>query len=411
MSSIKGKLNRMKKHLGSREEKIDSKLASQGVQSDNDGWQRLGLTPHFFEDNYCYVREVTYPLSTLHGKYSLSELHHVVSLWNQSPIEHSLSSKGYQASQLFFFDTETTGLTGVGHTIFLLGHARVYDDRVVVRQQLLPGPGHEVAFYHSFLSEVDIKSLVTYNGKAFDWPQVKSRHTLLRNKLPELPSYGHFDLLHGARRLWKHKLDRVSLNNVEQDELGIARIEDTPGFLAPMLYFSYLKSNNPEILRGVLKHNEEDVLSLIALYIHISKKILAPARMDEPLETYELARWMIAHNQTDEAIRQLKALQDVPFDKTEHVKLELSILYKKKGLYSEAAEIWLSLLAAADLNVRHDAGIELAKYQEHQKKEYEAALEITTDLLHVFDKANDPKIAKKIEALKKRQNRLLRKLP
>ncbi|MGG3624132.1 ribonuclease H-like domain-containing protein [Bacillus gobiensis] len=410
MSSMKGKLNRMKKHLRSEPEKTDSKQTSSAVQPNIDSWERLGAAPCFFEDDYCFVREVTYPLSAMHGKYSLAELQQVVEMWNQTNIEHSLSSKGYQANQLFFFDTETTGLSGVGHSIFLLGHARVYDDKVVVRQQILPGPGHEVAFYHSFLSEVDIKSLVTYNGKAFDWPHVKTRHTLLRNKLPALPSYGHFDLLHGARRLWKHKLDRVSLSNVEQDELEVTRDEDTPGFLAPMLYFSYLKSKDPEILKGVLKHNEEDVLSLITLYIHISKKILNPIRTDEPLETYEMARWMIAHNQTDEAIRQLKNLRHVTFDKTEHANLDLSFLYKKKGYYSEASEIWLSLLAATNLKVRHDAGIELAKYKEHQEKEYESALEITTALLHDYEEAKDLKNEKRIESLKRRQKRLLRKL-
>ncbi len=121
----------------------------------------------------------------------------------------------------------------------LLGHARVYDDRVVVKQHLLPKPGHEAALYHSFLSEVDIQSLVTYNGKAFDWPQVKTRHTLIRDRVPKLPDFGHFDLLHGSRRLWKHKFDRVSLGTVEKEELGVVRTEDTPGYLAPMMYFHF----------------------------------------------------------------------------------------------------------------------------------------------------------------------------
>lgn len=113
---------------------------------------------------------------------------------------------------------------------------------------------------------------MTYNGKAFDWPQVKTRHTLIRDRLPKLPEFGHFDLLHGARRLWKHKMDRVSLGTVEKEELGIRRLEDTPGYLAPMLYFHFIKAQEPDLLKGVLHHNEMDVLSLISLYIHMSKK-------------------------------------------------------------------------------------------------------------------------------------------
>lgn len=105
--------------------------------------------------------------------------------------------------------------------------------------------------YQSFLSEVDITSLVTYNGKAFDWPQVKTRHTLIRDRLPKLPEFGHFDLLHGARRLWKHKMERVSLGSVEKEELGVSRKEDTPGYLAPMLYFHFIKAQEPDLLKGV----------------------------------------------------------------------------------------------------------------------------------------------------------------
>ena len=47
--------------------------------------------------------------------------------------------------------------------------------------------------------------MVTYNGKAFDWPQVKTRHTLIREHVPKLPPFGHFDLYHAARRMWKHQ--------------------------------------------------------------------------------------------------------------------------------------------------------------------------------------------------------------
>lgn len=208
------------------------------------------MKPFFFEDEYCLIRETVYPLSHRHGRYSFSELDDVMALWNKGGLTHTLSAEGYEKSQLFFFDTETTGLGGgAGNMIFLLGHARVYEDRVAVKQHLLPKPGNETALYKSFLSEVDITSLVTYNGKAFDWPQVKTRHTLLRDRLPKLPDFGHFDLLHGARRLWKHKLERVSLSAVENEELAFKRDEDTPGYLAPMLYFQFLKAEDPALLK------------------------------------------------------------------------------------------------------------------------------------------------------------------
>ncbi|MCK9907287.1 ribonuclease H-like domain-containing protein, partial [Frankia sp. Cpl3] len=76
------------------------------------------------------------------------------------------------------------------------------------------------------------KDLVTYNGKAFDWPQVKTRHTLLRDSVPELPIFGHFDLLHGARRLWKDELESCRLANIEREKLGSFRQDDVPGYMA-----------------------------------------------------------------------------------------------------------------------------------------------------------------------------------
>ena len=87
--------------------------------------------------------------------------------------------------------------------------------------------------YESFLKTVDYTTLVTYNGRAFDWPQVKTRHTLVRDHVPKLPSFGHFDLLHASRRMWKNKLESVKLANVEENILGVVRENDIPGYLAP----------------------------------------------------------------------------------------------------------------------------------------------------------------------------------
>ncbi|ATO28550.1 ribonuclease H-like domain-containing protein [Bacillus atrophaeus] len=385
--SLKGKLHRMKKHMGTSE--ADKKTA---VPPDKNGhsaipfldkWKACGVKPFYFEDEYCLIREVVYPLSRRHGLYCFSELEDVMALWNQSDLSHTLSAKGYNQSQLFFFDTETTGLGGgAGNTIFLLGHARVYADKVVVKQHLLPNPGNETALYQSFLSEVDITSLVTYNGKAFDWPQVKTRHTLIRDRLPKLPEFGHFDLLHGSRRLWKHRMDRVSLGTVEKEELSVYRKEDTPGYLAPMLYFHFLKTQDPDLMAGVLHHNEQDVLSLISLYIHLSKKILIPSGSEaEQHETYAMAKWFMAHKEISLAIKQLESIQHQPFEHTDRALYDLSMLYKKQDRLQEAASLWERLMRSDVQKCRYDASIELAKYLEHKKKEYGRALHVTQQLL------------------------------
>ncbi|ASB88756.1 ribonuclease H-like domain-containing protein [Bacillus sonorensis] len=412
--SLKRKLNRYKHHLGNKEKRSGAEggAPSQALQAPSfeKEWSAFGVKPYVFEECYCLIREVVYPLTHVHGKYSFSELHDVVGAWNNSGITHSLSSKGYQPSQLFFFDTETTGLGGgAGNTIFLLGHARVYDDKVVVKQHLLPKPGNEVALYHSFLSEVDIKSLCTYNGKAFDWPQVKTRHTLIRDRLPELPDFGHFDLLHGARRLWKHKFERVSLSTVEKEELGIERAEDTPGYLAPMIYFHFLKEERPDIIEGVLRHNELDVLSLITLYIHLSKKILSPGKTAEANEKYAMAKWLLANREAELATAQLKELESKTFEQSDRASFDLSLQYKKQGMLEKAAALWQKLRDAADEKTAWRASIELAKYYEHQKRDIPAALHITEDLLSQCSSKKLVPTEREAAQLDIRHQRLLRK--
>ncbi|MCY8340819.1 ribonuclease H-like domain-containing protein [Bacillus haynesii] len=412
--SLKRKLNRYKHHLGNqaKEEKTDppaEKQTSMSVGFEKE-WTELGVKPYVFEECYCLIREVVYPLTHVHGHYAFSELHETVRQWNNSTVSHVLSSKGYTPSQLFFFDTETTGLGGgAGNAIFLLGHARVYDDRVVVKQHLLPKPGHEAALYHSFLSEVDIQSLVTYNGKAFDWPQVKTRHTLIRDRVPKLPDFGHFDLLHGSRRLWKHKFDRVSLGTVEKEELGVIRTEDTPGYLAPMMYFHFLKEERPEIIEGVLRHNELDVLSLISLYIHLSKKILTPEQTAEANEKYAMAKWLLANRETELATAQLQELEKKPFEQSERASFDLSMQYKKQGMLKEAAALWLKLQNGEDGKTAWRAGIELAKYLEHRKRDIRAALDVTDNLLQQHGSQKFELTEKEMAGFLRRRERLERK--
>ncbi|WP_144462823.1 ribonuclease H-like domain-containing protein [Bacillus pumilus] len=411
--SLKGKLNRMKKHLSHNQTHENWQKTSEGipqpVTSENipflKEWEALGVSPYHFEESFCLIREVTYSLDHQHGRYSFAELPKIIEQWNESGIQHSLSAKGYEPHELFFFDTETTGLSGgTGNMIFLLGHARVFSGKVVVKQHLLTNPGNEAALYKSFLDEVNVESLVTYNGKSFDWPQLKTRHTLLRGQIPALPEYGHFDLLHGSRRLWKHKYERMALSVVEKEELHVQRENDTPGFLAPMIYFHFLKEQNPKLIEGILTHNELDVLSLISLYIHLSKKILSEDAVKEHNEKYALARWHLAHRDVQEATKHLQELTNADFEHANQASYDLSLQYKRQNEWDQAVQIWEKLFASSDVHLALKAGIELAKYQEHREKDARSALSVTESLLSFSTLSQ-----RETEELEKRKKRLLRK--
>ncbi|EID44739.1 hypothetical protein GT20_1479 [Parageobacillus thermoglucosidasius TNO-09.020] len=377
---MKKKLARWKNQLTSRasvQEDRPSALFEEQQEKDVpflDEWRWKNVQPFFFEGDYCLIREVVYPLDYQHGRYRLGELHYIHGRWQEASFAHPLSSKGHEVSDLFFFDTETTGLSsGTGHFIFLLGHARVYTDRVVVRQHFLPHPGAEVALYQSFLSEVDYTTLVTYNGKAFDWPKVKTRHTLIRDAVPKLPAFGHFDLYHAAKRIWKQKLESVRLSNVEKEILQIERKEDVPGFLAPMMYMDFLSTPHPDRIFPVLRHNELDVLSLICLYIHLSKQLLEAPRLNDALEQLETARWLETLGETAAAKSVYERVIEKETKEAWQAQWQLSLLYKKEKRYKEAVDIWEQLWQHGHDTWKIKVGVELAKAYEHHFRDVHAA--------------------------------------
>ncbi|MCM3440747.1 ribonuclease H-like domain-containing protein [Metabacillus halosaccharovorans] len=412
--SVKHKLNRLKKHVIREEEEIVPEKPAQDPNADI--WEDYQTSVFSYDNQYCLIREVVYPLNYKHGHYRLKEFKEVVARWNESELQHPLSSKNHHPGELFFFDTETTGLGGgTGNTIFLLGQAQVLDNCVVIKQHLLPKPGNEVALYHSFLKGINSKTLVTYNGKAFDWPQVKTRHTLIREQVPSLPPFGHFDLFHAARRLWKNELESVKLSKVESEILGIQRENDIPGFLAPMIYFEFVKQQNPDIIAGVLKHNEIDVLSLITLYTHLSTKLLDINSKTTNSEHFEIARWLEYIGEKDSALHAYSSFIKKESGQEPQAKFALSLLYKKQKNWKQAVMLWEEIVSeSASKEVSFKATVELAKFYEHQEKDFLKAMEYTDILRQRSEKyielnkvINAEEVRKRIERIERKYHRYI----
>jgi len=412
--SIKHKLNRMKAHLNTGNGPSKQKEAPAETQVEQidiphyEKWQEYGAQAIFMEGEYCLVREVSYPLTHRHGKYSFEMLLDIIRIWNESDVSHPLSAKGFQADNMFFFDTETTGLgAGAGTSIFLLGFACIEDGAVKVRQHFLPRPGYEVPFYKSFLEKVNYETLVTYNGKSFDWPQVVSQHTLHRGKLPKLPSFGHFDLYHAARRLWKNKLERVKLAVVEEEVLGFRREDDIPGYLAPMIYFDFVDRQDPEAIFKIMKHNELDVLSLITLYIHLSA-LLLNEEFAKHEDSFELARWFSALKDRGRAIRSFEkgVLETKKKDEGLMVKFHLANEHKKNRNVHAAAKLWHETADIQQADLKAMSHLELAKYYEHTVKDVMAALYHAEAALLAVVENNIQKASLKEHHLLKRISRL-----
>jgi uncharacterized protein YprB with RNaseH-like and TPR domain len=171
------------------------------------------------------------------------------------------------ARRALFVDTETTGLAGGTGTVpFLLGLAW-FDDvagTFVVEQALLRQLGEEASILALFAKRVAAADLiVTYNGKAFDLPLLRTRYVMNRLRAPQEPP--HLDLVHVVRRIHRPRIKVCTLVTVESEVLGRERIGDVSGADIVAAYGHFLRTGDDQALAGVIEHNEADVLSMVAL--------------------------------------------------------------------------------------------------------------------------------------------------
>lgn len=166
-----------------------------------------------------------------------------------------------------FLDTETTGLSGgTGTYAFLVGLGFCTGRALRVVQLFLAGPAWERSWLAALEAELPREfSLVTYNGRAFDLPLLRTRYTLSR-AVPSWNEAQHLDLLLLARHFYRGRLSSCSLGSMEKNVLGLGRSgEDIPGSEIPWIYTQYLRSQNARPLKGIFYHNTLDIVSLAAL--------------------------------------------------------------------------------------------------------------------------------------------------
>lgn len=176
-----------------------------------------------------------------------------------------------------FVDTETTGLAGgTGTVTFLVGAGYFQEGRFILDQCFMRD-FHEEEAMLNYLRGVFSRSetLVSYNGKSFDLPLLRSR--FITNRVPfHLDSLMHLDLVHASRRFWKKRLRNCSLGSIERNILGIERVGDIPGDEIPRRYLDYLRQRDARPLEPVFYHHRMDILSLVTLTAHLSHAVSQP---------------------------------------------------------------------------------------------------------------------------------------
>ncbi|WP_264986713.1 ribonuclease H-like domain-containing protein [Lysinibacillus piscis] len=378
--SYENKILQMKKMLGkkatpAKEEKPAFRKPAQPSYTEQ--WVQAGLTVIENDFGIVFQRQVHYPFTYQHGHYQLQSFLEAVKKWIMSSSEHPYALMSDE--NVLFFDTETTGLKGVGTQIFLLGFLEQVEDGFLLTQHVLADPAHEAALL--FESKLWQKSatIITYNGKSFDWPQLETRWTLQQNHIPKLKAQRHIDLLHSSKRLWKNDMERLKLKSVEEEKLGFLRKGDIPGHLAPVIYLDAVKSGVPDALIKVLWHNEWDLLSLITLYSH-STNLLFEDVQDESAKTYtNIGKW---YGDLKESVQSVHVLEKVTaqFDALEagQAQYYLAIQHKKARRFDEALDAFIASLHFIDVRKQLHALEQIAIMYEHQWKDYEQARTYTT---------------------------------
>jgi len=322
----------------------------------------------------------------IHGKVNFSKL-----LLEKISFEFPGTHKSIDFKNCIFLDTETTGLAlSAGTFAFMVGVAKIFDTKLILRQYFLKSPSEEAAMLldlSNFINPDD--TIVTYNGIGFDIPILKHRYVL--HKIPiDYRKYAQLDLLKYSRALWRFQFDDRSLKSVEKNILNYQRSsEEVPGWMAPEIYRQFLKTGNLAEILGVFYHNAIDVVSLAALLYEYIELISNHVDTHDEFNSinYALARLHEKQNNLIQSINYYNAAlqQD---NLPDHIRIEvlrrLAKIHKNSGNLDQAIVLWETASLFNDLF----SIIELSKFYEHKQKDYKSALYWVEMGNQIFEKCN-----------------------
>ena len=328
-----------------------------------------------------------FPLDTPHGTMTLSsaleaEAHHIAVSANDEEL------RAFDPRTAVFIDTETTGIMGgTGTVTFLVGVGYFTGDAFRLDQCFMRDYDDEEPMLHYLNSLFDrARTLVSYNGKTFDLPLLRTR--FITNRVAfRLESAMHFDLVHAARRFWKKRLGDCSLGNIESSILGVQRHGDVAGAEIPQLWLDYLHTRDARSLQPVFYHHKMDILSLVALTGFLSQTLDVPhgEGFEHEADRVSLLRVHFRQKRYDEVLE----LSDQILARTEEKELVreclemLGFAAKRRRQWQRMEEAWALLVQEfpSHLIARH----ELAKHYEHRKRDLPAAERVCREAVQLLE--------------------------
>ena len=322
-----------------------------------------------------------------HGSYEISDLANLPADLLAALSDGAIASA--PPRRWLFLDTETTGLAGGSGTYaFLIGAGSIGDDGFRVRQFFMRDYNEEASVLHSlaeYIAQFDV--LITYNGRSYDQPLLETRYTMCRARHP-FARLEHLDLLYGARRLFRLRLENCRLVNLENQILGFEREGDIPGEMIPYCYFEYLRTRRAHRLPPIFQHNALDIVSLACLTGVIPEAFRDPAsvRARHGMDLLGLARWLQVSGRLTEAHQLLRRAIDMGLP-DQHLFAALfaaGSIEKKQGL-SHAAISTFTDLSLLPNPFRVRAYEELARHYEHRQRSFTMAIECVRAARQIAD--------------------------
>jgi uncharacterized protein YprB with RNaseH-like and TPR domain len=315
------------------------------------------------------------------------------------------------AESISFFDLETSGLSGGSGTVAFLSAIGFFEDNdFYVTQVFMDDYPGEPQFLELVVSLLSTRPfVVSYNGKAFDIPLLRSRCIINAKSMPELK---HIDILPAARRFWKKSHGSCSLANLENAVLGIRREDDIPGAMIPRIWLDFVSGSGRDrggavslevilgeeagstvfqdenVVRKIAAHNVKDVVSTARLF-HRILAIFKNAETNgktQDADPVRIAEEFIAKNSFDAGI---SLLECATADGDNRAGLELSRIYHRIGRERERGDVLERLGDSVFICV------ERAKLFEHQWKDPARALESALKAVWILGREHEEGVVDK----------------
>lgn len=304
--------------------------------------------------------------------------------------------------RMVIVDTETTGLSGgTGTVAFLVGLAWFEDGALRVEQLLLKSLSQETPILFRIAERLAWASVVvSYNGKSFDLPLLRSRFILNRVAMPQIEA--HLDLLHMARRILKPRLDEVRLTQVERQLLGFYREGDVDGSEIPDIYLRFLRGADPAILAPIIEHNANDVIALAAILGTLTQHFESVQLSDDPRDHLAYAKVASRARDHERALSFARAAaeyggsDDIAFDA---LVLTAQLARRNRDPQASAQALHRALQTASDSVAVSRIHLALAKLYEHALKDLPSA---HRHALHTAEAEGEAENLKRIERIERR---------